>query len=163
MVFLSKSYSWGSGVKYSVPADVVGHTLEGIEERDGKVTKKAFLEESRPEDAPTHSMFEWNDAIAAEKYRMVQSGKIINNLVVTVHSEEREEPITAKALVNVEPEENKHASFISITTAMSSADTAEIVLKHALAELETFENKYRSLKELADVFAAIDKVREKIA
>lgn len=163
MVFLSKTYSWGSGVQYSVPADIVGQSLEAIEARDGNVTKEAFLEESRPEDAPTHSLFEWNDSVAAEKYRLEQSRKVINNLVVTVHTEKQEEPITAKALVNVEPEAHKHASFISITTAMSSTDTAEIVLRHALEELETFESKYRSLKELAHVFAAIDELKEDIA
>lgn len=67
-----KKYSYKHG-KTGASAQTVGETLERIEKRDGAVTKEAFLEESRPEDSPTHAMFEWNDGIAAEKYRLEQS------------------------------------------------------------------------------------------
>ena len=80
---VAKQYSYLVN-KYKVPADVVGKTMEKIEERDGKVTKESFLEESRPVSSPTHNMFEWNDAIAAEKYRLEQSSEIIRNIQIEI-------------------------------------------------------------------------------
>ena len=60
-----KKYSWRAGK--SVSAQVAGEVMEMIEKRDGELTKEAFLEESRPEDSPTHGLFEWDDAVASEK------------------------------------------------------------------------------------------------
>lgn len=164
MVFLSKEYRWGPGVKYAVPAAVVGGVLEHIEERDGQVSKEAFLEESRPEEAETHDLFEWDDAKAAEKYRLVQSGKIINNLVIEVKTVGNpDKPILTKAVVNVEPENHKTATYKSIEVAMTDTSSREIVLHHALVELASFKAKYSSLTELAGVIDEITKVEEQIA
>lgn len=159
MVFLSKSYAWGTGAQYSVPADVVGRTLESIEERDGKITKESFLEESRPLNAPTHALFEWDDEKAAEKYRLVQSGRVINNLVVKLETNENDVPLLARAVVNVAPEGLKRASYISTTLAFQTESGRDVVLKHALRELETFKNKYSNLEELAEVFKAMEKLK----
>lgn len=161
MVFLN-NYRWGNGAQYSVPAETVGKTLEHIEERDGAISKEAFLEESRPEESATHEMFEWDDEKAAEKYRLVQSGRIINNLVVDVTIESvSEEPTTAKAIVNVTEDRNKKAVYQSVVTAMGNTDSREIILKHALEELNTFKTKYSDLQELAGVFSAIRNVEAK--
>lgn len=161
MVFLS-NYSWGNGAQYSTPAETVGKTLERIEERDGAITKEAFLEESRPAESPTHEMFEWDDRKAAEKYRLVQSGKIINNLVVDITVEGvSEEPTTAKAIVNVTEDRNKKAVYQSVVTAMESTDSRTIILNHALEELNAFKAKYSNLQELVGVFEAIREVETK--
>lgn len=162
MVFL-KNYSWNSGISYSVPADTVGAVVEKLEERDGAVTKESFLDASRPKKSPTHNLFEWNDEKAAEKYRLVQSGRVLHNLVVEVRQDEDAEPITMKAVVNITPERLEKASFVQTVKAFTSEENREIVLDHALKELQLFEAKYKSLMELADVFQAIDEAAEKIA
>jgi hypothetical protein len=42
---------------------------------------------------------------------------------------------------------------------MSNEQLRSQLLRRARAELETFRRKYRDLKELSDVFAAIEKVQ----
>ena len=98
-LFKSK-YSWRGGFAYKVPASTVGSALESIEARDGNVTSQSFLEYSRPEDSATHSMFEWDDTIAAEKYRLRQAGAIINQLEVKI---EFENSPTHEAEIKVAP------------------------------------------------------------
>lgn len=157
MVFL-KNYSWGSGCQYKTSADTVGKTLERIEERDGAITKESFLEESRPVTSPTHEMFEWDNDKAAEKYRLVQSGRIIGNLVVTIQQNETDEPVSSRAVVNIVESDHAKAVYQSIGVAMSQTDTREIVLNHALNELKAFKAKYAGLKELAELFKTLDRM-----
>lgn len=166
--YVSK-YSWRSGYGYKTSADVVGKVLAEIEERDGAVTSKAFLEYSRPEDSETHSMFEWDDSIAAEKYRLVQSGKIINQLQVEIVRTEDRTPVVldvtmertdsvqrVNAFVNVVPRSTRgSAVFNNIRTAMSDEEKSKQVLMNALAELKTFETKYATYCELRNVIDAI--------
>lgn len=114
------------------------------------------VDESREEDAPLHPVFEWNDKKAAESYRIVQAGSLIRNVTVKVEEAPRMEPV--RAFVNVAPVGKRKGVFVSIKNAMDDADSREIVLARALAELEKFKEKYKGLRELADVFAEIDRL-----
>ena len=154
-----RRYTYGA-VQYRVPADVVGGVLEGIEARDGAVTKEAFLEESRPEDAPTHRMFEWDDAKAAEKYRLVQSKNIINNLKVVIQKND-EEPMALKAFVNVSTgSQCSSGRYIRIERAVADEKSMGVLLRNALAELGAFRRKYQGVKQLQAIFDAIDAMED---
>ena len=145
-----RKYSYRHG-KVGASAQTVGETLERIEKRDGVVTKEAFLEESRPENSPTHNMFEWDDTVAAEKYRLEQSRMIIADVVVTVERESK--PRKVAGYVNVTLGKHNKAEYNSIGVAMEDTEKRKAVLSNAFDELKTFENKYSEYQELAGVFA----------
>lgn len=149
-----RKYSYRHG-KVGASAQTVGETLERIEKRDGVVTKEAFLEESRPEDSPTHNMFEWDDTVAAEKYRLEQSRMIIADVVVTVERESK--PRKVAGYVNVTLGKHNKAEYNSIGVAMEDTEKRKAVLSNAFDELKTFENKYSEYQELAGVFAEAHK------
>ena len=160
-IFKSK-YSWRGGFAYKVPASTVGTALESIEARDGNVTSQRFLEYSRPEDSATHSMFEWDDTIAAEKYRLRQAGAIINQLEVKIEYEEdpvRETEIKivpVKAFMNVAAKAPTETGvFINAITVQTEEEYRRAVIKNALGDLRAFQKKYSNFKEFSKVFAAI--------
>lgn len=170
--YVSK-YSWRNGYNYKVSADTVGNVLRKIEETEGEVTSKNFLEYSRPEDSITHSMFEWDDTVAAEKYRLAQSGRIINQLSVeivytsdTTPTEMSVEVVEQKrqvvsAYVNVVGKSTRSsASFANVIEALSDPDKRKAVLDNAKSELKSFKNKYSNLRELSAVIKAIDMLLE---
>lgn len=142
-----------------VSAQTVGEVFERLEERDGLLTKESVLEEARPEDSELHPIFEWNDTVAAEKYRLTQSAQLIRSLVVI---SEETKPSPFVAYVNVSPGK-KRSSFININAAMEKAESRQTVLNNALAELTEIQNKYNSLQELAELFRELEKVKESIA
>lgn len=149
-----KEYSWKvTGVKCS--AQDAGETIEEIEKRDGVVTKESFLEASRPIEAPTHNAFEWNDSVAAEKYRLEQSGHIIRNLCVKIIKDDKPEKVTAYVNINKTTADN--ARYMSLQVALEDDENRSAVLENALNELRLFKRKYETLSELAEVFTAIDK------
>lgn len=145
-------YRWKSGARSPVSAQVAGEVCASLEEA-GNLTPRALVEASRAEDAPLHNAFEWNDAVAAERYRETQAGYIIRSVEVVV--EGSAEPV--RAFVSV-TESRKSAPYASIEHVMVRSDSRAILLEHARAELESFKRKYQQLAELADVFAAIDAV-----
>lgn len=184
--FFSKKYMWRDGYGYGgkEKAQIVGEVLEHIENRDGEVTSKSFLEESRPENSPTHSMFEWDDSIAAEKYRLNQSSKIIGQLTFEIiyeqnetteleievkkeNTESVEAPVTLtphSAFVNCSRSKmygspsSDCAKYVSINKAMSNANMREQVVANSFREMKMFINKYREITEFTKIFEAMDEV-----
>lgn len=141
-------------------AQAAGELMERIEKRDGFVTNQAFLDESRPEDAPTHGAFEWDDGVAAEKYRLRQATWLINSVSVVVEEGGiigSDSPV----VVNIVKGRNNPAEYKSMDVALSDAETRNTVLDNALAELKAFERKYARLSELAEVFKAIAAVERR--
>ena len=158
--FESKKYSWRKGYSYKVPADVVGGVLEDIENKSESVTSEKFLDESRASSSPTHDMFEWNDGIAAEKYRLEQARHIINSIELQIVSDE---DIAKPAFVNVEVKGTaRTALYKNVECAFNNEEYKRNVLINALNELRAFERKYRSLEELAKIFSDIRELEREV-
>lgn len=152
---MTQAYSWRIP-KYSVSAQIAGEHLEELDRQHGEVTPKIVLEDSRPEDATLHPCFEWNDKVAAEKYRLKQAGGIIGNLVCVTVSKTENKPIEpVRAFVSVS-KQKESGSFRPVAIALSDKDLRKRVLDNAMRDLRDFEQRYAKLEELSEVLAAID-------
>ena len=163
--FESKKFSWRKGYSYKVDAETVGGVLETIEKRDGEVSTRAFLDYSRPEESETHSMFEWDDSIAAEKYRLRQAAQIINQLEVRFEQEEAAEQAVevVPAYVNtMQKTLHSPARFVNIVSAMEDQEMRRHVIFNAVRELTSFRNKYQKLSCFAKLFKAVDETIEEL-
>lgn len=149
-------YEW-SEYERCVPADDVGAVCREIEEKEGSVTKQNFLDFARPEGAITHPLFEWDDTIAAEKYRLRQSGKCLSALKVKfVMSEEpNKEPVVVRAYMNVNSDQAKGV-YKNVVEALSVPVYKESVLTRAKREMITFCEKYKLVEELSEVIDALE-------
>lgn len=151
-------YEWGI-YQFPVAADTVGKRCEQLEKEHGSLSKENLLDSARNEDDELHRLFEWNDGIAAEKYRLHQAGQVLSSLKVSVINEDMQDdtPKQIKAFVQV-TRDNHRAVYMNARAALSTEETKDRVLQIALMELSTFKNKYETLLELAPVMAAIDQV-----
>lgn len=151
-------YKWRIN-KYPVSAETAGEYIEELDRKNGKVTPNILLDSSRSEDSVMHPCFEWNDDVAAEKYRVSQARDIIGNLVCVAVSKGNEEPQKpTRAFVNVS-ESKKAGTFRPVHTAMKDEEMRKVVLRNALKELFEIKNKYDGLKELSRVFEAIEETK----
>ena len=148
-------YKW-EGYSYSVPAQTVGETCEQIESRDGEVTRESLVNEARDKKSPIHDLFEWNDGIAAEKWRQHQAGVVLSALKVEIINNKKE-PSTIKAFMSVKENPQK-ASYMNINVIQNSPDYMKIVLRNALYELATFKKKYEGISALEPVMKVIEQV-----
>lgn len=182
----NKRYMWRDGFSYGKEkAQIVGEVIESIEERDGHVTTVSFLEESRPEESPTHDMFEWDDSVAAEKYRLRQSAKILGQITYEIITEEEQvteieltEAVDSgaystiptaphSAWVNIAKKSNGNpgssgAILVSTERAMADEKMRRQVLDNSISEIKMYVAKYRHIVEFAKIFTAIDEVEEEL-
>lgn len=144
-------YKLKSGARLPVKAQVAGEECERLEAK-GMLTPSNLVEASRPEDAPLHKCFEWDDTVAAEKWRQTQAAYIIRSVEVTI--EKSIEPTRAfVATVSDDSREYRSVGYI-----MRRADDREALLDSARRELLAFRRKYQTLHELSEVIDAIDGV-----
>ena len=143
-------YQWRT-FNYPVSAQAAGEHIEELDKEFGEVTPKILVDDARPEGALMHPLFEWDDAIAAEKWRYRQAGKIMSELVtvkVSQDTPELDEPV--RAFVTVK-QRNESASFRPIVTAMSQEETKQQVISNARFELEMYERKYRGIVDIVPI------------
>lgn len=146
-------YSFKVEGLYKVPAQTAGEVCAALECSEAGLSPASLVNASRPEGAPLHGEFEWNDAVAAEQYRQTQAAGIIRNLTVVVTSSE-EQP---RAFVNIKQNEAS-GSYISIARALDNDEWKKQMLTAAKRDMNLFIAKYRGLSELAGVIEEMRKV-----
>lgn len=146
-------YEWKEGSHIKADANVVGRVCEELE-KEGRLNAQELVDVSRDEGAPMHDLFEWDDKVAAEKYRYVQAQQYIRSIVVR----QTDRQITTRAFSSI-----ANKQYVSTTKALSKADTRRVILRNAMNELRAFKSKYQSLKELDGVINAIDEFEREVA
>jgi hypothetical protein len=138
---------WISGYPAKVDADVAGSALKKMRDKHGQhLTPQAVVEESRPEAAPLHPAFEWNDQEAAEAYRRHQAKGIIR-AVVTVNPVTREETRAYVGVRGESADKTRRESTVYVT--MSDAVSDPGLFAQAVGRLEMHVHRARmSVDEL---------------
>lgn len=158
MIRDGNSCRWRMPGLYPVGAEEAYEELESIRMKTGRLDAENVVEESRPETAVLHPCFEWNDSIAAEKYRLQQANGIIRNIVVrqVPTGGEKKEAVEVRAFIHTEKE-----NYQPLKIVLADKDLKRDMMRTALRELTTFEEKYRKLELVAlnPVFNAIDEVK----
>lgn len=144
-------YKLKAGARLPVKAQVAGDECERLES-EGRLTPKNLVEASRPEDAPLHKCFEWDDTVAADKWRQAQAAYIIRSVEVQI---ERSSEPTRAFVATVS---DASGEYRSIGYVLRQSDSRKALMENARRELLSFRRKYQTLHELADVFDAIDGV-----
>ena len=118
---------------------------------DTSITPEEVLEKARKKRSELHKCFEWDDSVAAEKFRLQQARQIIQMLVITPKSED-DEPVR---VFQITSEKNVYQPTRMI---LQQPDEYEQLLRRAKGELFAIEKRYKMLSELEAVFAAIDEL-----
>ena len=145
-------YEWKTGSRHKVAAAVAAEVMDRLAE-ENRLNAPDLVNESRPEDAPLHPEFEWDDSVAAEKWREEQASALIRHLVVRIEANDQEYPTRQYFMVQKELN-----TYEPIQVILKDEDKMAMLLEQAKRELQAFKAKYAGLKELADVIKAIDNV-----
>lgn len=141
-------FRYVNGYNAPVSADLAGKELERIRrENDGELKSAAVVDESRPENAPLHPVFEWCDSVAAEEYRKQQARRLIRGIKV-VH-ESRKGPHESRMYVNIRTEDRQH--YVPAVEAMSDKDMRAQVLGKLHVMLMHYEQQIAELRGLSGI------------
>ena len=118
-----------------------------------EITPENVLNLARDEKTELHKCFEFDDAIAGEKYRLIQARDIIRHFVIK-HTNEKGEEQNIRTF-QITTETNRYESTIVI---LKNPDEYAALLSRAKDELRNVKRRNKTLSELEEVFEAIDKL-----
>jgi hypothetical protein len=156
-------YAWKKGFPWASKADPEQVAIR-IKElaSGGKYPKPSdVLDDGRNPTSPQHNIFEWDDSVAAENYRLKQAGDILRAIVI-VRNDTKEPKKPIRAFVHVEPPGEKEMAYVDITVAMKDESMRRQVLESALKELEVWKETYQGYVEFMPVITAIGLVRDSL-
>ena len=91
------TYNFRRGAEVDgIDAQTAGEELARIAEHHGNLTPAVVVDEARPDGAPLHPVFEWDDAVAAELHRQRQADTLIKAVQVVRTMDEPDEPVFIK-------------------------------------------------------------------
>lgn len=156
-------YKRREGSRVSVDPQTVGDALEDIAARNGgMVVPKAVVRESRPQDAPLHDCFEWDNRTAAALFRENQARQIIRSVVI-VNEQQPKGSATrvVQAYVHVNPG-GSTPCYVSSARVVSEPELRDQALREAVGYLRGAQKRFNGIKELGRVFREIDIVAEEV-
>lgn len=153
-----KKYKWADGARFTGDAEEVGRRLDALRrEASGELKPEAVVKDAQDSESPLHEFFPWKDSEAAHQYRLEIARRLCRSIIVMVGPEESKRPF--RAFVHVSDEDGRR--YMSTAEVMSDGSLRALVLKRAWEELRDWKERYARYQELAEVFAALDKLDPK--
>lgn len=112
-----------------------------------------IVEAAKDKNTELHKCFTWDDSIAAQKYREHQARMLVAQLVIKAETTDRE-PVAVRVIASTATR-NEYKPVVKLIEAEQGyAD----LLARAINELKAFQQKYKAITELREIFAAIDEL-----
>lgn len=124
--------------------------IEKAENLFGKITKDTVLKIAADPESAIHSHFEWDDSVAAVKFRETQAMTLINNIEIQVVT--NGEPVYVSAYEIIPKKTGNEYVHVN---AMS-VDDHQYVIETALKGMRFYRNKLAIYKALSNAVQYID-------
>mgnify|MGYP001809541431 CR=1 FL=1 len=123
-------------VRFGIDPQAAGEELERIKQRDGTLTAPAVVDEARPDDAVLHPAFEWQDPVAAERYREIQARTLIKKVRVICPEPTQEPVVQARVAMQTAPIEPAIALHDPLAFDLTKTVGSLVETKRMLTELK---------------------------
>lgn len=165
-----KKVRWRRGARKlnSRPKAEVAHDeLHRIRDEYGELQAGTVVDEARSKKSPIHGCFEWKNSAAAEKFRQDQARELMNSIEITII--EMEDDLDESTSIPLTITEATAPAFVSaadgegyhpIEIAMNDPELKEKILQKAWSDLRAFHQRWKHLREFADVFTVIEKLEK---
>lgn len=118
---------------------------------------KELLDRARPSRSPLHHLFEWNDSVAAERYRLQQARQIIASVIFRF-DDRPDSPVRGIPIVTYDGKR----SYELMPKVLSNKEATEQLVAQAKVEALAWHRRWEHLAavaELAPAFRAIGKLK----
>lgn len=129
--------------------------LDQLLKRDGVLLPEAVVERARDPKSAMHDWFTWDDTEAAKAHRLWQARELIRVQVTVLPNANT----TTRVYVSLPRDRAGSGGYRSVVEVMSDEAMAAEMLQAALDDAERWRTKYRNVRALVPVFAALDSVK----
>jgi hypothetical protein len=125
-------------------------------ERDGRLQPADVVTDARDPTSPLHSHSEWDDSVAAERYRLSQARSLIRSVKINVTV--RDMPLTVVGYVrDPELQDTRDAGYRNVLQLRTEEDGARATI---IEEMKRVANAARRARALAAVLGLTDQIEE---
>lgn len=112
-----------------------------------------IVEAAKDENSELHKCFTWDDTIAAENWRKHQARMIVAQLVIRTETSDNE-PVAVRVISST----TRRNEYKPVVKLLEVEQDYTDLLARAINELKAFQQKYKMIKELREIFEAIDEL-----
>lgn len=135
--------------------DLIAARLRRIaDDNGGRLTADAVVADAKSADSPLHDQFEWDDSIAADRYRIEQARTLIRSVRIEITVQER--TIGTVAYVR-DPDADRTQGYTGVTELRDDPDRAQRALHR---EIESAGALLERVESLAAAFDLQEEARD---
>lgn len=112
-----------------------------------------IVEAAKDKNTELHKCFTWDDTVAAENWRKHQARMLVAQLVIRTETTDKE-PVAVRVIAST----NVRNEYKPVVKVLEVEQDYADLLARAVAELKAFQQKYKTIKELREIFEAIDEL-----
>jgi hypothetical protein len=133
--------------------------IESVKKECG-LTPENLLEKAKHKKNPLHDLFEWNDSLAAHRYRLQQARVLINEIKVII--EDKEYYLYENVKVEIGDSDDTDREYKNCFEIKDDDDLRQQMIAKAIKELAYWKEKHKFYSdELKGLFREIEKVERK--
>ena len=112
-----------------------------------------IVEAAKDKNSELHKCFTWDDTVAAESWRRHQARILVAQLVIRTETSDNE-PVAVRVIASTATR-NEYKPVVKLIKAEQGYTD---LLARAINELKAFQQKYKAITELREIFEAIDEL-----
>lgn len=132
--------------------------MQSIYDKHGRLEPAIVVQEASDKGHPLHNRFEWDDSVAAHKYRLEQAHELITSIRITFRKAEDAEDRSVRAFHAVR--DGKGFAYEPAEKVIQNPVMREVVLADMEREWRQLHQRYKTFAEFA---AMVHRDLEKVA
>lgn len=123
--------------------------LQAIRDEHGSLTPALVVDVARDPEHPLHSRFEWDDTLAAEKWRIEQAGQLLRVTYRPIPGK----PHDLRAFSAIRGEDTPTSDYVPTEDVLADPFARELLLRSMKRDWQTFKRRYDHMAEFATYVA----------
>lgn len=132
--------------------------LNEIVKKDGTLRPESVVAFAKNPKTVLHKHFEWDDTVAAHQHRLHQARMIIRVSVMVISNDDDKK---YRVFYSLKSDRSNGIGYRPMVSIFSDEDLKKQMLQDALEDMQAFKQRYIELKELSEVFEAMEKLLTK--
>ena len=147
-----------------VKVEIAHEEIMRIKDKNGGlVSPDSIVKEAAKKSNPLHSLFTWDDSLAAQKYRLSEAGALLRAIEIT-YVEIPDQPRRAFEVTYKKPVGSENQTlYTTAEEAASDPDNHSRLIAEAVRTLMAWRGRFRYLQELSHLMEKIDETVASLA
>ena len=132
--------------------------LRALHSRDGVLTCEAVVDAARAKSSPLHDYFTWDDSRAAERYRLIEAGRLIATVKIEYTPKKAAQVVYTPAFIPTGTNDEGKRQYYPVEEVTKNEFLQQKAIADARSEMEGTRARYSHLVNLlelsTEVFAA---------